>query len=852
MLRLIRQISLSEFRTHALRYLLTFLAVSLGVAIFSAARSANSSLTLALRDTIDRIAGKAALQITGGEAGIPEPLLDVVRSVPGVRAAVPVIETVVKTTDASQGNILILGVDLTGDRSLRDYAMEKQEQQVADPLVFLAQPDSLILSTEFAARNRLKEDDRLTLVTALGPRRFTVRGVMTAQGVAKAFGGNIGVMDIYSAQYIFGRGELFDRIDVGLAPAARVDDVAARIQQRLGPGFTVDPPPRRGKQTESLMEAFALALFFSSIMALLVGLFLIFNAFAVSVTQRRTQIGVLRALGVTRRQIQGLFLAESALLGLAGSVVGLIGGVILGRAMMLFMAAVVRQSYGVQVAVDRLHIELPWVAASVLLGIGTSLIGAFLPARAAAAVDPALALQKGKFQILFLGESWRRRRLGALLLAAAALAAASPWSRRLEVQLGAQAMLFLGLTLLIPTFSHLLAGLLRYPMGAIFGIEGRLASDSLLQAPRRTSATVAALMFSLAFVISSASLSASVKTSLLRWVESAINPDLLVSASESLMTRTFQFPEDLRDELEKIPGVRQVDALRIIALNVGRRAPLLVSVEIDQYLRRSTPILEEGRLEDLLPGMLDRNGVLISNNLARLNGWRRGDRIDLNTPTGRQSFDVVGVQVDYTSDAGAMLIDRRTYKRLWNDSRVDTFELMVTPGTDPDEVRREVSRRFADRRNMFVLTNRDFRDEILRLANQFWLLTYVQTLVAIAVAVLGIINSLTVSITERKREIGVLRALGGERRRVRKAIFLEAVCTGLVAVMLGIAVGSTLGYYVIGAVGGAITGWVFPYRFPAIVAATLVPGTLIVCLFAAWYPSLLAVRLKVIEALAYE
>jgi len=507
MFLLLRQISVPEFRKHLLRYALTFVAVFLGVAIFSAGRAANSSLKTALRDTIDRIAGRTVLQVTAGEAGIPESLVDEVRAVPGVRTAVPVIEAVVRTTDASQGNILVLGVDLTGDRSLRDYAMEGQEEQVTDPLVFLAQPDSLIVSRQFASRNALAEDDHVTLVTARGPKTFTVRGIMQPKGVATAFGGNIGVMDVYSAQFVFGRGPRFDRIDMALQEGQRLDDVRPRIEHRIGSGFKVEPPLRRGRQTESLMEAFALALFLSSMMALLVGVFLIFNAFSVSVTQRRAQIGILRALGVTRGQVQALFLGEGLLLGLTGSVLGVAGGVLLGRAMMLFMASVVRQTYGLQVSVDRLRSDPLWIGLSLLLGVGASLLGALLPARAAAAVDPALALQKGKFQRMFLGENWWRRWAGALLLLVC-LVLESSAGRGLPAQLAGQATLFAGLTLLVPSFSHLLARLLRRPMGWLFGLEGRLASDSLLQSPRRTSATVAALMFGLAFVVSSASLSA--------------------------------------------------------------------------------------------------------------------------------------------------------------------------------------------------------------------------------------------------------------------------------------------------------------------------------------------------------
>jgi len=249
---------------------------------------------------------------------------------------------------------------------------------------------------------------------------------------------------------------------------------------------------------------------------------------------------------------------------------------------------------------------------------------------------------------------------------------------------------------------------------------------------------------------------------------------------------------------------------------------------------------------------LGRNGVLISNNFARLHHLGRGDRILLDTPTGRHEFQVVGVQVDYSSDGGSLVIDRQVYKRLWKDDRVDTFDITVETGYDPDAVKREIQRRFANQRNVFVLTNGDMRAEILRLTDQFMAMTYVQLLVAVLVAILGIVNSLTVSITERRREIGIVRALGGERGRIRKSIYLEAACVGFVGTLLGIFGGSTMGYYVVRTFGAAVNGWIFPYEFPAGMVLGLFPGVLLVSLMAAWYPSSLAVKTSLVEALAYE
>ena len=211
-MRLLRLISWPYLKKHAVRSLLTVIGIVLGVAVFVAMHTANQAVFYAFERTVDRIAGAAQLQITSGEGGFPEDILEQVQSIPEVQVAVPVIEAPAAARLAGQGNILVLGVDMTGDRSLRDYDLESGDEAVVDdPLVFLAQPDSIIITNEFAARTNLRVGDRLTLSTMLGDTAFTVRGIMRSGGLTSAFGGNLAVMDIYAAQQAFARGRRFDR-----------------------------------------------------------------------------------------------------------------------------------------------------------------------------------------------------------------------------------------------------------------------------------------------------------------------------------------------------------------------------------------------------------------------------------------------------------------------------------------------------------------------------------------------------------------------------------------------------------------------------------------------------------------
>ena len=415
---LLRLISWPYFRKHILRTLLTTAGVVLGVAVFVAMHAANDSVLAAFSETIDRIAGKTELEITAGETGFPEDVLARVQSAASIRVAVPVIEAVVESGFRGQGSLLVLGVDMTGDRSLRTYDLESGDDAIIDdPLVFLAQPDSIIVSNNFADRNHLVSGQRLALGTIEGDKPFTIRGVMKPSGLTSAFGGNLAIMDIYAAQKMFGRGRTFDRIDVALAAGATIPEAQRELSARLGPGFQIEPPSGRGRQFESMVAAYSMMVNISSAFALFIGMFIIYNSFAIAVTQRRSEIGILRALGATRRQIRLLFLAESAATGLIGSLGGLIAGLALAAGIAASIGTLITDVYGVAQRADQVA-HSPWLLSSALaIGVLTSMIAAAIPAYGAARVDPIQALQKGKYQVVGAAESRFRRWAAAACIA---------------------------------------------------------------------------------------------------------------------------------------------------------------------------------------------------------------------------------------------------------------------------------------------------------------------------------------------------------------------------------------------------------------------------------------------------
>ena len=838
-------------RKHALRTALTLAGIVLGVAVFVAMRAANESVLGTFQQTLQRVAGATELQVTSGAAGFEEEILDRVQALPEVGVAAPVVEAVAATGLAGQGNLLILGVDMTGDRSLRDYSMESGDDAVIDdPLVFLAQPDSLMVTAAFAERNRLSVNDRVALETVDGRKEFVVRGVLKSGGMSSAFGGNIAIMDIYAAQHVFGRGRRFDRIDIALAPGVTVEAGGQALRAALGTGFEVQTPAARGQSFSSLLRIYRLMLRFSSVAALVIGMFIIYNSFAIAVTQRRKEIGILRALGATRRQIGALFLGESFLGGLVGSALGVaagyaLSGVVAGRAGQ-FLEGLVGVSQGaITVGIE------PWLIALAMgIGVVTSTLAAAWPARTAAAVDPVKALQKGLAQL----PSARASRVRAIAAALAVVVAAvllTATSSLGSFYLGYFTAMAAAL-LLTPILSTWLARAMRPALRAMRPVEGPLAIDSLLTAPRRTSATVAALMLAIALAVGLGGSALATHRNITEYATQALNADFFVTASPTLTGRDYRFPETMTAELTALDGIREVQRMRQPRIQYGNSRLLVMSTDVAGLARTSRRTAIAGDPDDMLRRTAAGEALIGSENFATLNRLQLGDVVELNTPSGPLRLPLAGIVRDYGDQEGSVMIDLSVYRRFWNDQSVDFFRVFLQPGVDQTAAKERILARFADHRRVFVLSSREVRDYVDRLTDQWFAMTRVQVIIAILVAILGIVNSLTVTIADRRRELGILQAVGALRSQVRTAIWMEAACIAVIGVLLGLVVGAVQLYCVLELSYRDYPGLRFDYVYPATLAALLFPVMLFTAWVAALGPAESSVRGSLVEALEYE
>jgi putative ABC transport system permease protein len=460
------------------------------------------------------------------------------------------------------------------------------------------------------------------------------------------------------------------------------------------------------------------------------------------------------------------------------------------------------------------------------------------------------ALQKGKHQSLTEGEN-RRRRSWAIACAAASLAALM-FSRIGIIFYAGYVLAVLAAVLLSPALSLWLSRVLRPLLAWLRPVEGTLAADSLIQAPRRTSGTVAALMLSLALVISLGGLARASYDSISDWMRIALNPDLFVTTAETITTRSFVFSPSLGEGLRRMDGVAEVQFVRSVRVIVKNAPIMLVAVDVGSIARRAKLPAVAGKEQEMYRLTAEGKGVMASENFARLHDAKFGDVLDIPSPTGMLRLPIVGVVRDFSDQQGSILINRATFARAWNDDSVNIFRVYLKPGVNAAEVRQKILDTYGTQLRLFVLTNQDLRSYIMKLTDQWFGLTYVQIAVAVLVAVLGIVNALTVSITDRRRELGVLQAVGGLRQQIRHTVWMEAASIGVIGLVLGLGLGAIQLYYSVEVARRDLIGMDVGYAYPFTVALALAPVILGAAFLAALGPAEGAVRGSLVEALEYE
>ncbi len=597
-----------------------------------------------------------------------------------------------------------------------------------------------------------------------------------------------------------------------------------------------------------MLQAFRVNLFALAGVALLVGMFLVYNTVLISNLRRRKDVGVLKTLGTSPRQIFAAFLGEGLLFGLLGSMLGIVLGNALAAAILGFVGRTINTLY-VKTAPQAVELTPDVIALGVAVGTILSLLSALQPALEASRVRPNAMIRPGLQQRIT-----KTRRLGIAAIACfvlAALVSRLPPVGGIAVA-GYVAVLLVvaGFSLLAPAILRTTTAMLSPLLEAVFGLTGRLAAVSLPASLRRTSIASAALSLATGMMVAVALMVGSFRETVRIWVDQTVQSDLWLRPAKGLTNAPVAvFPAEIADDLRRIEFVRSFDRIRVRDILYGENVVMLTSGEFDVAERNANLTMVSPRdAGDAIRAARRDNGAFISETFATKFNKRVGDTIDLP----RLRVPIRGIYRDYSNDRGVIVIDRKLYVRTFKDETSNTIVIYLKPGTTIDHARRELERRLGPKYGAFVVTNAEIRKQVMTIFDQTFMITYALLGVAIIVAVMGIVNTLAALILERNRELALLRAGGLSANELRTMLVLESAILGVASTATGLVMGYALSWILINVINKQSFGWTIDFHTPVALIAASLGITLLASALAGLAPARMANRIHIASAIKSE
>ncbi|HET9392611.1 MAG TPA: FtsX-like permease family protein [Candidatus Rubrimentiphilum sp.] len=846
---LFRSLVLGYVWANGLRSFVTILAIGLGVAIFVAVALANATAIASFSSNVNIVTSRVNLQVLGVGRGFDERTLIKVMRVPDVSQATAVIEDSIvvgaRPGVPTSGEILrVLGVDL----------LQPLPEGVdvtgapSDPYGLIAGRGAIV-SQRVVDRFHLRVGGTLAAFVDGVPIQLRVAAILPRK--VAAVDSSVVFVDIATAQELFGKVGLIDRIDCIVAPD-RLASARAAIARVIPPGTRIVEPATRTNEVKRLLRSFQVNLTAISLIALLVGAFLIYNTVAISVVQRRAEIGTLRAVGATRVQIFGTFLLEGAIFGVLGSLLGLLIGAALAGFSVGAVASTVDTLY-VGTHVDRVVYDPIVLWESFLFGLLVAAASAMIPAIEAAATRPARTIASRGFEPRMSRVAVQFAVAGFFLLVLAGLAARGPAVNELPVFGYAAALcIILGASFFVPLAVIGSAHLLQR-LGYRFSSSALLAAANFGGTPRRNSLAVASLAIAVAMIVSVAVSVFSLRATVAAWLDQTLIADLFVRPlGVTGETYDARLPATIPARIRSLPGVAAVDTFRGISLPYRGTLITLARIDFRTIADRDwihvTGGADARTLARTLPGT---TGVVVSAPFAERTGLRPGDTMVLSTPSGMTSFRIAALYDDYSNDAGTAIVDERTFSRLYHDDSAGMFSVYAKPGTDLNVLRTRIIRS-AQPVRLDIQTTGQLRAVVFAIFDRTFLLTQALNIIAISIAVMGVVSTLFALVLERRREIGVLRYLGLPIRAVRRMILYEAALIGILGGLFGIGAGMLLGLLLIFVIDRQAFGWPMQLHVPYWSLAESLLLVLATAILAGLYPAQVAARIATADAVRAE
>ena len=844
--RLLARASLRHLGSHPWLTALSLLGIALGVAVVVSIDLANASAMRAFERSTDTVTGRATHQLIGGPTGLPETVYRDLRLLPGAPVSAPMVEGSVRALGGDRRPLTVLGVDPLSEAPFRAYVPQSRAE--VDLGAFLTEPGAALLTRRTAGALGVKAGDALDVGVEGVTKQLRVLAVLEPgdEGTARAMEGLV-LTDISTAQELLGHEGRLTRIDL-ILPEATAEATLARL--RLPEGVEVARPQARGNAVAQMTRAFRTNLTALSLLALVVGTFLIYNTMTFSVVQRREQLGRLRALGVTRGELFTLVLGEAGVLGLVGTVGGVLLGILLGRGLVVLVTQTINDLY-MSVSVRGLALEPFTLGKGLLLGLGATLAAALRPAWEAARSAPALTLRRSTLEDVTRGRAPRLALAGVVVLALGVGLLMLPTPELLPAYAGLFSVL-LGASLLVPGLTALLAQGAARPLGRAFGLLGRMAARGVTASLSRTAVALAALMVAVATTVGVGLMVTSFRGTVADWLGSSLQADVYVSPPSLVARRGgAAFLPGLAERVRDTPGVASSSTMRSAQVRVGGVLTDVRAVDFGDTTARPYRF-KEGHPETVWKELDAPDAVLVSEPFSFHRRVGVGGHVELATDKGPASFRVVGVYYDYGSDAGTVLMTRATWLAHFEDGRVSGVALYAAPGEDVDALVARVRERVAGEQELTLRSNRALLATSLEVFDRTFTITHVLRLLAIGVAFVGVLSALMALQLERAREFAVLRATGLTPRQLWALVSLQTGLLGMLAGLFALPLGVALAYVLVHVINQRSFGWSLQLVVSSEVLLQALGLALLAAALAGLYPSWKMSRANPAQALREE
>lgn len=850
-MRTFNSLSWRNIRSRPLRAGLNAIGIVLGVGLVFAVTALSANLVRTFDNLFDSVYGNTDIVVTTANGGgiLPGGTIERVKATDGVEQATGVISsimTLVKDGRASRkaaDRIFAAGSDPRLGNPTGAKLVAGRALQPAD--------EGMVIDKTFADKQGIVVGDSVPVAAAAGLRTLEVVGIERYKGDFSFGGQGLARLPLAAARDVFAQPKGYNEIDIRVSgDVSTIDDVKQRLEDEFGAGVQVSTPKDLGEQIGNAIKAFRVVLGFFAGIAVFVGGFLILNSFSMTIAQRIREIGMLRTMGAGRRQVTRSILTESIVLGVVGSVVGLGVGLLL----MWGLIAMIR-TFGLQFS--GVYYPPSAFILAVLIGVLATIVAAWQPARRAGRASPMEAVREES--------ATERPRIGrrtvfgvpmmltGLLLTYAMVTSTDPSTLLVVAGIAGVFGLFTGAILMAPLLIRPIA-LVLAPVLRLGGrLEGRIAVDNVLANTRRSAATASILMVGIAMVATFGSIASSSIATLNKQLDAAFKSDFNVTpvgAGQGGGPQATMSPAVAR-ALASTPGVAVVSPERTMFLTDGLDgvSTIVTAVDPATAAQVKAPDFVGATVQEAFDG-LAAGGAILAQDYADRRGIDVGETITLAGLTGTKSVRVVALDPTSQQAEAGLTLSLATARDVYGLNQDSSIGITLDDGADTERVREALEAKLKAYPQVELKSTAEIKDDIERQQSQGLVFFYALMFVAILIGLFGVMNTMFISVIERTREVGVLRAIGARRRQVRKVVRRESILLAVAGTLMGLAVGLVLGYVFVYAFNRNTEGSVYAPPVGIIVLSAVL--SVIFGVLAAGLPARRAARINVVEAVSFE